>query len=84
MPEGCDHHVLNAPSFAVSEFYFDSFLRHVVRPWRVSLVWTLASAGLSAIATCGVVDRLAIPFRIAEMVMRLHEVVYRKVILTIE
>ena len=82
MPEGRHHHVLDGARLAVGEFDLD-FLA------GAEVVSGLGLRG-SGRGTRGFgslfwlrLQRFAIPFRIAEVVMRLHEIVDREVVLAI-
>src|SRR4029078_6268942 len=83
VPERRHHHVLNGPSLAVSQFHFNplppgvfaspfahSIRKRVHRRWK--WLWIRLWSG-----------RLSVPFRIAEVVVRLHEIVDRKVVLSV-
>ena len=87
VPSGCQkvvhHHVLDGARLAVGELDFD------LLPARAGFgSWAPAARRLRR---CGAgsrllglrLDRLAVPFRIAEMVVRLHEIVDREVVLAV-
>src|SRR5687767_9368314 len=82
MPEAGHHHVLDAARLSVGEAYFD-FLSRWLRRWPGShrtgrSGWTRPNRRLRLRFKW-----FAIPFRIAEMKVRLHEIVDRKVILAV-
>src|SRR5690606_40295418 len=83
MPERSHHHVLNRAVLSVRKLHLhpSPWRRWLVgRPfarWRVRLRWR-RSWGLGFRF-----DRLAIPLRITEVVMCLHEVIDREVILPV-
>src|SRR6266436_1487134 len=82
MPERSAHHVLNGSRLAVGEFNFNLLTtRSGVRTWtrrfgRIWVSWLLRLFRLR-------LHRLPVPLRIAEVKMRLHEVVNREVVLSV-
>src|ERR1051325_3573210 len=80
MPETGDHHVLNGTGFAVCEFDFDSLTR-----WQGIGIWFRRGTGPARLAFFFWfrLQRFAVPLGIAEMMMRLHEIVNGEIILAV-
>ena len=90
MPERRDHHVLDRARLAVGQLHFDSLSLHVFGRLAHARPSTRRYRPISdGASVCTLrlrdfwLDRLAIPLRIAEMVVRLHEVVDREVVLAV-
>ena len=89
VPSGCQkvvhHHVLDGALLAVGEFHFD--LSGGARSFGAGVAASAAAwrlPGRLADLCFGFrLERLAVPFRIVEVVVRLHEVVDREVILAV-
>ena len=87
MPEGRRHHVIDRPLFSVRELHLD-----LLRPRRW-LRLAIGRHGLRRLVPLAFrpprlsrlrLDRLPVPFGIVEVVVRLHEVVDRKIVLAVE
>ena len=83
MPETRRHHVLDGAGFAVGKLDFDPLrTRTPFKFWHRGLSQTNPwgnRAGLLGLR----LDRLPVPLRVAEMMMRLHKVVNREVVLAV-
>ena len=92
VPSGCQkrrhHHVLDGAGLAVGELHLDLLPSARIRPDFAVPAPAVPAARWRSLTGCVGrsrlrLQRLAVPLRIAEVVMRLHEVVDREVVLAV-